>query len=145
LPAVGRLVEPALLVRPPEVADRGDVGDVGVGGMNDDPADVVRVLQPAECPGLAAVDRLDPTAALRNAVAGVAFAGPDVDHLWLPLADRDRPDAHGRLVVEDGEDVRPAVGRLPHPAAAGRHIVRVRLPLDPGHIADPTAHVPPTA
>ncbi len=58
LSAVGRLEHAALLVGRPEAAHRRDVDDVGVGGMDDDAADVLRLAQPHVLPGLARVDRL---------------------------------------------------------------------------------------
>src|SRR2546422_6326115 len=58
LAAVGRLVDPALGIRAPEVAERGDVDDVGVRGVEHDAPDRARVLQAHARPFLAAISGL---------------------------------------------------------------------------------------
>ena len=53
--AVGGAIDAAFLIRAEEVPERGDPHRAGVGGMHDDPADVPRLFQPGQPPGLAAV------------------------------------------------------------------------------------------
>src|SRR5262249_48301438 len=55
LAAVGGLVDAALLVGRPDVAQGGDVHDLGVPGVDDDAGDVLGVGQAHVLPGLAAV------------------------------------------------------------------------------------------
>src|SRR5262249_27353534 len=141
LAAVDGAVKPALLVRPPEVPDRGDEGDVRVLRVDGDAADVVRVLQPAARPRLAAVGALVDALAPAHRVPRVALAGADVDHLWLALADGDRAGALGRQRVGNRLEAGSAVGRLPHAAAGRGDVERVRVALDGDDVRDPAAHV----
>src|SRR5262249_5678598 len=53
--AVGGFVDAALFVGSPEMAEGGDVGGVGIGGMDGDAADVVGIAESQVGPGLAAV------------------------------------------------------------------------------------------
>ena len=57
LAAVGGLVEPAGLVRPPEPPERSNVDDVRISGVNHDSARLKSLVEPHVFPGLAAVGR----------------------------------------------------------------------------------------
>jgi hypothetical protein len=56
--AVGRLVDPPLPTRTEQRAGRGDEHDVVVGGIDDDPVDVLRIAKTHWLEGLTAVSRL---------------------------------------------------------------------------------------
>ena len=118
LAAVGGPEDAALGVLAPLLALGGDVGDVGVGGMQDDAADALGLVEPQVMPGAAGVERAVDAVADRSAVARVAFAGAHPDDVRVAPEDRDGADRRHRLVVEDRLEGQAAVGRLPD--AAGR-------------------------
>ena len=99
--AVGGLEDAALLVGAPQPAERGDVDDVGILRVDDDPADVLRLAQPHVLPGLAAVGRLVDAVAPRRALAVVRFAGADPHDVRIGRVDGDVANRHRRLRVED--------------------------------------------
>src|SRR6185437_2023963 len=76
--AVGGFEDAALGVGTPEVADGGHVDGIGVGGVDDDAADVVGVLEAHVLPVAAAVGGLVYAVAPGRALAvvGLAAAGP---------------------------------------------------------------------
>src|SRR5205807_6734310 len=122
LAAVGRLVQAALLVRAPDVAEGGDIDDVGVGGVDDDAADVLRVPQAHVLPGLAAVGRFVDAVAPGDAVAGVGLAGADPDHVGVRFGDGHVAERNRRLALEDGRPGGAIVDGLPQAARRGGHV-----------------------
>src|SRR5262249_21968385 len=135
LAAVGGLVDAALLVRRPEVAQRRDVHDVGVLRVDDDAADVARLLETDVLPGLAAVGGLVHAVAPRDAVARVVLAGADPHDVGVGRRHRDGTDAQGRLVVEDRLPAVAAVGGLPDAAGRGAEVDRLGVAL-PARVLD---------
>ena len=79
LAAVDGLEDAAVGVVRPLVAAGRDVDDVGVGRMDDDAGDRVRVGQAHVRPGLAAVDRFEDADAGLGAAEDVVLARPDPD------------------------------------------------------------------
>src|SRR5262249_30195793 len=101
LAAVAGPVHAALRVRPPEVAEGGDVDDVRVPRVDDDAADVVRFLEAHVPPGLAAVGGPVHALAPRDAVARVGLAGADPDDVRVGRGHGDVADGGRALVLED--------------------------------------------
>src|SRR6266581_1568385 len=79
------------------MAQSGDEGDVGIGGMNDDLADVARVFQPNVVPGLAGVVRTVNTITEGDVATNAGFARADINDIGIGVRDRDAADGGGGL------------------------------------------------
>src|SRR5262249_32402607 len=79
LAAVRRLVEAAILIVAVQPAQGADIDDVGVLGVDEDLADLERLLESHVLPGLAAVGGLVHAVAVGDRVARVVLAGADPD------------------------------------------------------------------
>src|ERR1019366_9525744 len=136
LAAVGALVEAALLVGPPRVAERGDVHGVRIAGMHDDAADLFGFLEAGELPALPAVRRLVDAGAGGDGIARVRLARAVIH--GVRVARRDREHAAGRhmLILEYRTERRAGVRRFPHAAARRRDVEGARGPWNPLHIRD---------
>ena len=132
LAAVGGAIDAAFLARPERRAEHGGEGDVGIGRMDDDRADLADLL-PDVLPGLAGVGGLVDAVADGDVAADVGLAGADVDDVRVRRGDGDGADGRGRLVVEDRPEGQPAVGGLPDAAGGGGGVVGERIA---GHAAD---------
>ena len=137
---VAAAVEAALLVRPPEVAHRGDVYQVRVVGMQRDAPDMAAVAQPHVGPGFAAVGALVHPVTPRRTLPVRALPGPDPDDRRVALVKRNRADRVGALVLEDGRQRDAVVARLEHAAGRGRDVELDRVRLRDGQVHDPAAH-----
>src|SRR6266699_6138027 len=115
------------------VAESGDEGDVGIGGMNDDLADVARVSQPNVVPGLAAVVRTVNAIAEGDVATNAGFARADINYIGIGVRDRDAADGGGGLLVEERIPGNAAVGGLPNAASDGAKIVGIRLARHSGY------------
>ena len=109
LATVDRLEDAALRVVIPEVSLRRDVDDVGVGGVGDHLADVVRLGQSHVDEGLAAVGGFVDAVAPRHAVAHAVFTGAHPDDLGVGLEDGDVPDRGDRIIFKDRRERRARV------------------------------------
>ncbi len=127
LPAVGRLEDAALGVRREQVPHHGDVDDIGVLGMDEDPGDMVRVAEAHVRPGLAGVDGLPDAVAGARAAGAIGLARSDPDDLGIGRGHGDVADRKLRLGVEDGLEGRAVVHRLPYAAVPGPDIERVKV------------------
>jgi hypothetical protein len=126
--AVGGAIDAAHFVRPPEMAERGDVHDVGILGMDAHRADGLAILQPDIAPRLAAVDGFVDAVAVGGIAAHAGFAHAHVDHVGVGIGHRD--GAHGtglELAVGDRQPGAAAVGGLPDAAAHAAEVVDVGL------------------
>ena len=136
LPAVapvGGSVDAPLLVGAEEVAQRRHPHPVGIGWVNDDPADVLRVFEPGQPPGLAAVAGVVDPLSPRRAVAVVGFTGPDPHFQWIRWCQRNISDGQIGLIVEDRGPGGAVVDALPHAARRGTDVdvgLRARDDLD---------------
>ena len=74
------------------MAERGDVHDIGVDGMNPDPGNDLRVGQAHMDPGVTGVGRLVHPVALHDVPAQRDLAHADVDHVRIGLGDSDGTD-----------------------------------------------------
>src|SRR6267378_2743618 len=95
--------------------------------MDDDLADVARVLQSNVIPGLAAVVRTIDASAEGDVAANAGFAGADINYIGTGVGDRDAADGGGGLLIEEGIPGNAAVRSLPNAAGGGAKIVSVRL------------------
>src|SRR5438477_1754373 len=109
------------------VAKSSDEGDIGIGGMDDDLADVTRVFQADIVPGFAAVVRTVDAVAKGNVAANTSFAGADIDDVGIGFRNRDAADGGSGLLVEKRIPGNAAVSGFPNAAGNRAEIIRVRL------------------
>src|SRR5205823_3727153 len=100
LAPVRRLVDAALLIGSIKPAEGADIHDVRILGVDDDAADLVRLLESHVLPGLAAVGRLVNAVAVGDRVARIGFAGADPDDIPVGRGDAHVTDGNGGLVIE---------------------------------------------
>src|SRR2546430_12810660 len=117
LPAVGRLVDAALVAVAPELPRHAHVHRIGFGWIDEDLDNMLGVPQPQVRPVVTAVVRpIDPVTH-RHAVPHPRFSAADPDDFGILRIDRHRADRLHRLFVEDWFERRAAVRRLPYAAA----------------------------
>src|SRR5262249_42458733 len=119
LAAVGRLENAAVLAVAVQPAERADVDDVRVLGVNGDAADLEGLRQTHVLPSLAAVGGLVDAVAVGDGVARVVLAGPDPDDVPVRLGDGDVADGNGAFPVELVLEGDAVVRRLEQPAGGG--------------------------
>ncbi len=126
--AVPGAEDPALPVGSERVAERGDVHQVGVAGVDADLADVTAVGQPHVRPRLAAVGRLVDAVAVGDVDPDGRLPRSRVDDAGIRLGHRQRTDGRrSEVAVGDVLPVRAAVRRLPHPTGHGTEVEHRRL------------------
>ena len=126
-PAVGGLVDAAVLIGAPLAPEDAGVDDVRVLRVDDEARDLVRLLEADVRPVIAAVDGLVHAVAHRRVVARIPFARADVDDVLVARRDGHGPNgASARLVEDRGEGV-AAVRRLDDAAVCARHVVGERV------------------
>ena len=107
--------------------------------MDDDFADVARVLQANVVPGLAAVVRTVDAVTEGDVAANAGFACADINDVGIGFRDRDAADGGGGLLVEKRIPGNATVSGLPNAAGYGAKIVGVGLARDSGDGEDATA------
>jgi hypothetical protein len=115
--AVGGAIHTALVVGGVGVAENGDVDDIGVRGVHDDAADLLRIAESDVLPGFAGVGGFIDAVADRNRGAHVGFARAHIDGVVLRRCDRDGADGGDILGVEDGSPDGAGIGSFPDAAA----------------------------
>src|SRR5262249_39152104 len=100
-PAIDRLEHAALGIPLPEIADRGDIRDIGIGRMEDDAANRAGVVETEVRPRVAGVGRAVHAAAPRRALPIVLFTRARPDDAGVACEDCERAEAVVRLPVED--------------------------------------------
>ena len=112
-PAVGRPIHSALGVRPIRVAECCDEETLGIGRIDVDVRDHLRLVETQMRPGAAGV--VGPVHAVAGREIGTddAGAGTDVDDAGRRGRDGDRADRAGRFVVEERLPVVAVVARAP--------------------------------
>ena len=101
LSAVGRAEDAAFGVRPVGMPQGRDEGDIGIRRINNDLADRARIVQANVLPGLAAVQRLVDTIAVRDVAANAGFARPHVQDIVIGTRHCNAADGGGALFVKD--------------------------------------------
>ena len=120
---VGRLEDAALLAGDAVLPERRDVDNVGIGRVDADRGDAVRLGEADVLPGRARVAAAVDAVAREDVAADARLAHPDEDEVGVGFGHRDRADRGGvDLEIGDGEPVFAAVGRLPEAAAGGAEI-----------------------
>ncbi len=141
LPAVRRLVKPAVDAVAPELARNAGVYHVAVFRVDGDFRDALRLMQTHVRPGRAGVGRLVNPVADRDRIARPCLAAAHPDRIRMRGIDRDGADRLDRVLVEDRLERRASVERLPDAAARRAHEGH-RLPtlVSRGDRGDPAAH-----
>ena len=132
--AIGGAVDAALVVGSAEMAERGDVDDVGIAGMDDNATDVVGVRETHVLPCFAAIDGFVDAVAIGSIAAHAGFAHAGVDDVGVGFGDRDRAHRAGvELAVGDGQPGCSGIGGLPNTAAGGAEVIGGGLGSDAGN------------
>src|SRR5882724_8644725 len=127
LAAVAGAEDAAVGVGAVSVAKSGDEGDIRIGGMDDDGADVASVLQADVAPGLAGVAGTIDAIAERDVAADAGFTAADVNHIGIGFGDGDGADGRGGLLLEEGIPGVARVGGFPNASGDGAKIESVGL------------------
>ena len=109
--------------------------------VDDEAANVVRLVQTQVLPGLATVEGAKDSVAPGDAVAGVGLAGADPDDLGARRADGDGADGGVRPA---GEDARPAPAVVAGLPDAPWPPVYPKMPGEPPRVAPSRAKKPST-
>ena len=131
---IAALIDAPLRTRRAVLAERRDEDDVGIGGMNADLRDAVRLAEPHVCPRFASVHAAVDAIARHDVPANAGFAHADEDFVGIGF--RDRNGAHGRaahLTVGDGRPVLTAIRGLPQSAADGAEVRLLGASLHAAH------------
>ncbi len=100
--AIGRAENAAFVIWAVGVAESGDEHGIRVFRIDDDPADLTRVLQADVGPGLAAIGGFVNAVAAREIRANIRFARAGVENVWVRWRDFERSDGCDGLAVENG-------------------------------------------
>ena len=98
-----------------------------ISGIDNQRADLMRVLEANVLPCFSAVDRFENSGAVRGIATNRCFAGAGINYIAIRWRDCDRADRGNRLLVEDWNPVCAAVGRFPDSARDRSEVIRVRL------------------
>ena len=134
LAAVGRLVEAAFLVGRPSRAQRGDVRHVLVARVHDNPANMLRLLEPARGPRAPTVGGLEHAAAGRHRVARVGLARAVVHGVGVIRRDGDHAAGRHVFVLEHRAECGARVGGLEQPTASARDVEGARGPRNARYV-----------
>src|SRR5579884_370459 len=138
LAAIRGLVDAALRVGAPDVAERGHIDDVRIRRIDLDAGNVLGGFQTDVLPGLAAVRALVDTISCGDVAADVALAHAGVDHVGIGGADGDGADGGGlKIAVGDARPGRARVGGFPQSAAGRAEIELFGSGLRAGHSHGP--------
>ena len=129
--AVGGLVDAALVVGPVGVAQHADVQGLCIRRVNENAADLARIVEADVLPGCSSVVAAIHAVAGGEIGADVGLACAHVDHLGIGRRDGKRADGGDGLVIEDGLPHRAGVGRLPHAAVDAAEEEALSLPGTP--------------
>jgi len=135
--AIGGFVHAALIARTVGVAQHAHVDGLRVRGIDENAADVPRIVEADVRPGLARVVGAVHAVAGGQVGADVRLARADVDHAGIGRRHGDGPNGRYRLMIEDRIPHGAGVGGLPHPAVDAAEVegVAAALLAADGHYA----------
>src|SRR5207249_9068616 len=125
--AVSGAKNSALLIWTKSMTQGRNENHILISGIGNQRADLMRVLEANVLPCFSPVDRFENSGAVRGIAANRCFAGAGVNYIVIRWRDCDRADRGNRLLVEDWNPVRAAVGRFPDSARDRSEVIRVRL------------------
>src|SRR6266571_2432198 len=120
--AVARAIHASIRIRAVGVAERGNKHDAGIFRIDDDAANLPRIVQADVRPGLPRINGLVHPVAVGNLRAHVCFTRADVDYVRVRRRDTDGADRGDGLRVENWRPGAARVHRLPNAAAHGAEI-----------------------
>ena len=121
------------------MAERGDQQHLRIAGVDEDAADLLRILKADPLPAMATVERLEHSLALGNVGAHVRLTRADIDHAVVRRGGRESADgSHGRR-IEHGVPRAPGVGRFPDASVDRPEIEMIGLSGNPGGGEHPAA------
>ena len=141
LPAVGGFEQPTIFVRPVKPSHRTGVNDVRVLRVNQNLADLERLVQAHVLEGLARIGALVNAVTIRDGVSRVRFTAADPHNVRVRRCDRNVTNRDRALLVENDIERGAVVHGLQQPAGAGGDVVSRWLGLHDGHRGDPPRHV----
>ena len=132
--AVTRAEDAALFVGAEDMAQGGNVDQVGVLRVYADAPDLSAVAQADVAPAGAGVGRAVDADTRRYVAARAGRAGAGVDHIGVGGRHRQGADrADLELLVGDVGPAEAGIGCLPDAASRGAHVERVAVAAHPGH------------
>src|SRR6476660_4797292 len=127
---VGRTKNSALLIWTESMTQRRDQNHILISWIDNQGADLPRVLEANVLPRFSAVDRFEDSGAVGGIAANGRFTGAGVNHIVVRLRNCNRADRRNRLLVKKWNPVRAAIGRFPDSARDRSEVIRVRLAND---------------
>jgi hypothetical protein len=114
------------------MAQRSNVDDIGVAGVDDDATDLPRVMQANVLPSLTTVTRLVNAITRAKTGANVRFSGSRVQDVWIRRSNFQRSDRGDRLPVEHRLPGQTGINGLPDAAIDRAEIKRSSVAWHPG-------------
>src|SRR5438128_2407675 len=133
LPAVGRSIDPALLLRSVAVSLSCDENDVRIFWIDRKSSDSSTLLQSHARPRAAGVGGLIDSIADRDMTAYERLARSCPDDVRIRRRDCERTDRRDILTVEDRRPVNAAIGGLPDSAGRRARVVHIRIAGNSGY------------
>src|SRR5260370_14020001 len=130
LAPIWRWENPALGVGAVGMAKSSDEGNIGIGGMDNDGANVASVFQSNVVPGLAAIVRTVDTIAEGNIAANAGFARTDINYIGIGIGDGNSADGRGGMLLEERIQGVARIGGFPDAAGDSAKIESVGLARD---------------
>src|SRR5437870_227501 len=110
-------INTAIRIRSVGMAQGSYVDEVEIFRIDDDPANLPRVLEANMFPGLAAIGRFVHPVAELDRVAHVGFARADVNDVWILRRNRNRAEGCGVSRIKNRRPGAARIYRLPNAAA----------------------------
>src|SRR5437867_2420937 len=125
--AIARAEDAALRVSAVGMAEGSDEGDIGIGRMDNDGADVAGVFQADVVPGFAAIVGTIDAITEGDVAADASFATAHVDDIRIRIGDGNGANRGGGLLLEERIPGVATVGGFPNAAGDSAKIESVRL------------------
>ena len=123
------------------MAQRSDIHDVRICGVNDNAAYMMGVLESHVCPGLPPIRGFIHTVPPRRALTVVRLARPNPNSVRLRGGHSHIADRAGRLIIEDGLPCYPVVRGLPYSSGSRPHVYGIGIALHHRKIIDSSTHI----
>src|SRR5260370_5174481 len=136
LAPIWRWENPAVGVGAVGMAKSSDEGNIGIGGMDNDGANVASVFQSDVVPGFAAIVRTVDAVTERDIAANAGFAITDINYIRIGIGDGNSADGRGGLLLEEWIPVVARIGGFPDAAGDSAKIESVGLARDSGYSND---------
>ena len=135
--AIGGFIDTALLVRTISMPQCADIDDIGVLRVDDDSANVARVLKADMQPGSTSIHRFVHAVAKGEGRPNVGLAGSGINSLRIGRRNRKSANRCDRLPIKDRSPDNTGISRLPNPTVYGAKIEGSRIARHASHGHDP--------